>query len=160
MSAADVLTALKRHHSRAALVPEVSIRDEWADDREARNADGGRFFMRRIDVLMFSTLERTAIEIKVSRADAARDNWDKIAAWRNVTHRFVYAVPANLIDRPPVYGCGLWWVHDDGRIEVVHRAKANKTPEPLPQRTVQAIAYRAAGVPIISDPADTTRDQP
>ena len=39
---------------------------------------------------------RTAIEIKVDRADAKRETWAKIRPWKRVTHRFLYAVPEPL----------------------------------------------------------------
>ena len=147
-TAADVLTALRRKHTRAALVPEVTISDRWAD---AFMVDGDPIdhlpvYTRRIDALMFETRIRTAIEIKVTRADAKRENHRKVWPWRQVVHRFYYAVPAGLIDHPPVHGCGLWWVHADGRVEVRRNAVINRTPEPLPQQVVQALAYRAAGV--------------
>lgn len=153
MTAAFVLAALKRHHRTSALVPEVVIQDEnnvWADSPAAGP------YTRRIDALMFRSLERTAIEIKVSKADAARDDWYKVQPWRRVVHRFVYAVPAGLIDQPPVYGCGLWWVHSNGLVEVVRKVKINTTPEPLPQHVVQALAYRSVGKrpdPAEADPA-------
>ncbi|SKL83003.1 hypothetical protein [Mycobacteroides abscessus] len=154
MNAADVLTALRKHHSGAALVPEVVIHDDhptWAELHDGH----GQPYTRRIDALMFDSLERTAIEIKVSKADAARETWAKVQPWRRVCHRFVYAVPAGLIEHPPVYGCGLWWIHEPtamyphGRVEVRRKVSINKTPEPLPQHVVQALAYRAARVAII-----------
>ena len=149
MTAADVLRHLRRHHYRAAIVAEVTIADRWAD---ADMADGNPIdalpvYTRRIDALMFETRIRTAIEIKVTRADAKRDNYRKVYPWRQVVHRFVYAVPAGLIDAPPVHGCGLWWVHLDGRVEVRRKVTVNTTPEPLPQHVVQTLAYRAAGLP-------------
>lgn len=143
-TAAEVLAALKRHHHTAALVPELVIRDDypmWAE----LDSGHGQPYTRRIDALMFDNLERTAIEIKISKADAARDTYQKVQPWRRVVHRFVYAVPAGLIEHPPVYGCGLWWVHPDGRIEVRRQSRVTKTPEPLPQHVVQALAYRAVG---------------
>lgn len=149
-TADDVLEALRRKHNRAALVPEVTISDRWAD---AGMIDGDPIdhlpiYHRRIDVLMFETRIRTAIEIKVTRADVKRETYRKVWPWRQVVHRFYYAVPAGLIDHPPIGGCGLWWVHADGRIEVRAKAVINHTPEPLPQQVVQALAYRAAGMKV------------
>lgn len=40
------------------------------------------------------------------------------------------------------YWAGVWGVHEDGRVEVLRRAKIHKHPEPLPQQVVQAMAYR------------------
>lgn len=153
MNAADVLAALRKHHRDAALVPEVVIHDDYPTWAELPYGHG-QPYTRRIDALMFDSLERTAIEIKVSKADAARETWEKVQPWRRVCHRFVYAVPAGLIEHPPVYGCGLWWIHDPtamhphGRVEVRRRVSINKTPEPLPQHVIQALAYRAVGVAI------------
>lgn len=142
MNAAQILSALRAHHKRAVIVGEVVIKDDYE-----MWMDGGKRepLTRRIDGLMFHSLERTAIEIKVSVADAKRETWRKVYPWKRVVHRFVYAVPAGLIERPPVAGCGLWWVHPNGRVEVKRRAVVNSTPEPLPQHVVQALAYRAAG---------------
>lgn len=150
MTAGGVMDALRLHYDKAALVPEVVIADDypyWLDDDEAVKRDP---LTRRIDALMFDTaLMRTAIEIKVSKADAARESWRKVYPWRRVVHRFVYAVPAGLIEHPPVYGCGLWWVHPNGRVEVRGKAKVNNAPEPLPQHVIRALAYRAVNKKLI-----------
>lgn len=145
MTAAEVLAALRRHYSGAAILSEIVIHDyDWTEHYQ----DGGKVF-RRIDGLMFESLMRTAIEIKVSTADARRESFQKIAPWRNVCHRFVYAVPAGLVVVPPITGTGLWWVHPDGRVEVIRKAVVNRCPEPLPQHVVQAIAYRSVGRSLI-----------
>lgn len=155
MNAGEVLDAIRRHHSGKAIVHEVVIgtRDyagyeAWLADPDGRPHPAQT---RRIDALMFDGPQRTAIEIKVSRADVKREHWSKIAPWMEVTHRYVYAVPAGLMEanEVPVYGAGIWWVHDDGRVEVRRKAKIEKFPEPLPQQVVTALAYRAAGVKII-----------
>lgn len=144
MIAADVLAGLRRHYHDAALVPEVVVSDFYAE-WGAETFGDVPIRTRRIDVLMFHRQQRTAIEIKVSRDDAARESWRKVWPFMAIVHRFVYAVPAGLIDRPPVSGCGLLWVHPDGLVEVKGKAKVNHSPEPLPQHVVQALAYRAAG---------------
>lgn len=156
MRASDVLDALREHHSRAALVAEVTILDAYGlDDPDFKALTGEVPRTRRIDALMFDNLIRTAIEIKVDRADVKRETWQKVAPWWRVCHRFVYAVPAGLIDHPPVYGTGLWWVHDDGRVEVKRNARVSKTPEPLPQRVVQTLAYRSVGKSTITQQGAT-----
>lgn len=145
MNAADILAAIRAHHRQAAIVPEVVLDDvdwleHWTQDEPTKST-------RRIDALMFRTLERTAIEIKVSRADFARDTWQKRRPWVRVTHRFIYAVPKGLINpaSETPYGCGLWEIDDSGAVTVARKAQMNKTPEPLPQQVVQALAYRASG---------------
>jgi len=143
MSACEVLAALRVHHSTAALVSEVTILD--AAGMESHSPDTPRPMTRRIDALMFQNLIRTAIEIKVDVADVKRESWQKVQPWWRVCHRFVYAVPAGLIDFPPIHGTGLWWVHEDGRVEVKRKARVSHTPEPLPQRVVQNLAYRSLG---------------
>ncbi|KRC52147.1 hypothetical protein ASE16_03605 [Leifsonia sp. Root227] len=125
------------------MVTELTIKDETAIsslDPEVREPS-----TRRIDALMFETLQRTAIEVKVSVADARRESWAKVRPWALVTHRFVYAVPAGLLERPPVYGAGLWWIHENGTVEVRRKATINRYPEPLPQGVIQTLAYRASG---------------
>lgn len=141
MNAAEVLAAIRRAHPQAALVPELVIRDEPVI--AGQKDDPAQAWYRRVDALMIEDLVRTAIEIKVSRADAARETWQKARPWWRVCHRFIYVVPAGLIEHPPVFGAGLWWVHPDGRIEVKRRARVSKSPEPLPQLVVQNIALRA-----------------
>lgn len=149
MTAAEVLALVTRHHADAAIVPEVELTvDELhRGTYDDTNANGHAHHHRRIDGLMFHQLQRTAIEVKVTRADAARDTYAKVDPWRRITHRFVYAVPAGLIDHPPVYGMGVWWVHPDGRVVVHRKATTNRYPEPLPQHVVQTLAYRATGGP-------------
>lgn len=149
MNASEVLAALRVHHSTAALVHEVSIRDDyWLDNWTETERTKP---IRRIDALMFDGLQRTAIEIKVSKADYRRDTWQKREAWHRVVHRFVYAVPKGLLEGEGLpHNCGVWEVDDVGRVTVLKKAKINITPEPLPQSVVQALAYRAAGVPLVT----------
>lgn len=151
MDADFILAAIRAKYPRAALVPELTIEDEDLPDTgeetdyayaPAAPAPAQHKFSRRIDALMFESLVRTAIEVKVTRADFKRDTYWKRRAWRKVTHRFIYAVPHDLGVVAP-YGCGLWLVGEDGRIEVGNKAVPNKTPEPLPQTVIQRLAYRA-----------------
>lgn len=146
MTATEVLAAIERHHSAAATVREMTIHDPGAHADYAAGDDRPTY-MRRIDALMFSTLQRTAIEVKVSKADFRRESHAKTRAWFNVCHRFVYACPAGVVQPEDValamYPAGLWWVHDDGRVAVQRKAQLNKYPEPLPQNTIQNLAYRA-----------------
>jgi hypothetical protein len=157
MTARDVLAALRRHHYRAAIVPELGIVDEWAfyDFNEDPLQTPPPVYTRRVDALMFEARIRTAIEIKVSRSDCKRESPNKVRPWRRVVHRYYYAVPAGLIDTPPVYGCGLWWVHPSGLVEVRRKTTINAAPEPLPQSVVQSLAFRAAQ---IRDPAPDLAD--
>jgi hypothetical protein len=153
MKAVDVLAAVRAHHSTSAIVAEVTIIDDYG--QQTTNSDAPVPTSRRIDALMFDNLIRTAIEIKVDLADVKRETWQKVTPWWRVCHRFVYAVPAGLIEHPPIFGTGLWWVHDDGRIEVKRKARVSRTPEPLPQRVVQVLAYRAVGKSTITAPTPT-----
>lgn len=149
-TAAAVLEALMYHHGGAALVPEVVIQDDYPIWAELESGHG-QPHTRRIDALMFDSLQRTAIEIKVSAADVKRETWQKVRPWRRVVHRYVYVVPAGLIEQPPIYGCGLWWLHPPtprhryGRLEVRRKARVQPYPEQLPQHVIQALAYRAVG---------------
>lgn len=135
MNSEYIVQAIRRKYPGAAIVPEISVIDEYRDSEEAH--------MRRIDLLMSESLQRTAIEIKVSVPDLKRETWAKTRMWRKLCHRFVYAVPAGLCENPPFYGSGLWWVHDNGRIEIRRKAVINKYPEPFPQDLVQRLMYRA-----------------
>lgn len=143
MEAAFILAAIRRKYPDAAIVAEVVMDDP-------AYAAGGRLTpdaekvtpVRRIDALMFQSLVRTAIEIKTSVADFRRDTWAKRRPWFNVSHRFVYAVPADLAVTAP-HNCGLWLIHEDGSVTIGAKAKVNVAPEPLAQQVVQSLAYRA-----------------
>lgn len=139
MTADFILDAIRSKYPDAAIVPELSIEDEWMNPHD----QGEHAYLRRIDALMFQTLIRTAIEIKVTKPDFGRDTFWKRRPWDRVTHRFVYVVPHDLDVMAP-HGCGLWKVDESGRISVVKNAIVSKTPDPLPQAVVQRLAYRAA----------------
>ena len=145
MNAADILDALRKAWPSAAIVPELEIRDEYAY-ATLDNPDGHDSLVRRIDALMIDKQIRTAIEIKVDRADAKRETWAKIRPWKRVTHRFLYAVPEGLIDTSPVIDAsiGIVWVRADGTIEWRRKCKINHVPEPLPGIVVERLARRAA----------------
>ena len=103
MSAGDVLDALEKAWKESALVRELTITGTRELYRELEEGEKHGPLKRRIDALMFSPDGmRTAIEAKVDVADAGRESWAGIRPWMMVAHRFVYAVPAGLIDRPPV----------------------------------------------------------
>jgi len=153
MKSSDILAAIRSAYPRQAVVHEVVIHDHLWDERAAVSKP-----IRRIDALMFDSLQRTAIEIKVSKADLKRDTWQKRAPWAAVTHRFVYVMPIELFESIDnwgalhsetgfdIYGCGVWTVDDAGRVKVARKAVINRHPEPLPQQVIQSLAYRAAGV--------------
>lgn len=147
-----ILNSIRHKYPSTAIVPEISIEDYFLEDSGEETDLGhmaglprpeGHSYIRRIDALMFDSFERTAIEIKISKADFNRDTYWKRRAWQNVTHRFIYAVPHNLEVMSP-HGCGLWKVQEDGTITVAKKATINRTPEHLPQSVVQRLAYRAA----------------
>lgn len=149
-----ILAAIRAKYPTAAVVPEITIEDYDLPDSDGEATYGygpglgspaGHKYSRRIDALMFESLMRTAVEIKVTRADFMRDTYWKRRAWQNVTHRFIYAVPHDLDVMSP-HGCGLWRVGPQGQIVVAKKAIVNKTPDTLPQTVVQRLAYRAAGV--------------
>lgn len=147
MSAALILQAIREKHPQAAVVHEVVLNDNLWDERRGESKP-----QRRIDALMFESFQRTAIEIKVSPDDLARDTYAKRAPWVAVTHRFVYAMPESMfaqLDRRlggnyDIWNCGVWTVDDHGNVRVARKAVVNRHPEPLPQQVVQALAYRAA----------------
>ena len=141
MTVDEIFKALEAHFDKAAIVRELTIDDE----AELSRVDGDRGpWRRRCDALMFNGMERTVFEIKISAEDAKRESWRKIRPWERVVHRYVYVVPAGLISVPPVSGCGLIWVHDDGKIEWKRKCSVNRFPEPLPQKVIVNIAFRAA----------------
>ena len=79
-------------------------------------------------------------------ADFRRDNDEKRRAWRDHTHRFVYAAPAGLIDPnliPP--GCGLWEMDTaTGILTATKKASVARNPLPLPEHVVAAMFYRVS----------------
>lgn len=146
-TASGILDAIRARYPNTALLREVCLNDPTA----IKPGDDGWDWtskqppsMRRIDGLLFQgNQQRTAIEVKVSRADFLRETDAKRDPWRAVVHRFVYATPVGLVrpDEIPT-GCGLWTVDADGRVKVVVRARVNKTPEPIPGHVLTAMAYR------------------
>lgn len=102
-----------------------------------------RILTRRIDALVFEGNEKTAIEIKISRADFFRDTDMKRSAWQTHTDRFVYLTPQGLVKPEEVpHGCALW-EYDGQKISVVKRAKLNKEVKPFPISMVKYFAWRA-----------------
>lgn len=142
-----ILDAIRAKYPGTAIVPEISIDDpywhDWARGRERSFQETGMKPYRRIDALMFNSFERTAIEIKVSKADFNNDTLEKRRPWQRVVHRFIYAVPYDLNVVAP-HGCGLWKVHPNGKITIGKRAIVRKHPEQLPQDVIQRLAYRAS----------------
>jgi hypothetical protein len=101
--------------------------------------------VRRIDALIFEGQQRTAVEIKISRADFFRDTLEKRSAWMRHTDRFVYLTPKGLIkvDEVPE-GCGLWEYDVVKRqIIVVKKSKLNKNVKEFPPSMVKYFAWRA-----------------
>lgn len=152
MNADFILDAVRHRYPGAALVPELTIEDFDLPDSDeptehiyqpTQPTPDGYKSMRRIDALMFETLIRTAIEVKVSRTDFMRDTYWKRRAWQRVTNRFIYVVPDSL-DVVAPHPCGLWKVSEDGSIRIAKKAIPNRAPEPLPQSVIQRLAYRAS----------------
>lgn len=109
---------------------------------------------RRIDALIIASTGRTAVEIKVTRADFRRDTEEKRRAWRAICHRFIYLTPKGLVTPEEVPdGCGLVeydpekhdpryaWKHG---LTTVKRATITKEPDALPWQVTQALAYRVS----------------
>lgn len=167
MKAADVLDSIRKHRYGHGfpLIEELVITDhvQVALHKEA-HLDGRRKNptmtseermacfktpdRRRIDALLIGKSgQRTAIEVKVSRADYKRETMEKRRAWQAITHRFIYAVPPGLITPDEVPdGCGLWYVSPGGSIVIAKKARINKTPAEPPIQLFNALCYRAAKV--------------
>lgn len=113
---------------------------------------------RRIDALMVGAKDkagvhqRTAVEVKISRADFRRDTLEKVRTWQSLSHRFIYLVPAGLIKPDELIdpAMGLWWWHagdenSPGTIEIVKTAKTNvNAPECLPEELQTRLMWRLA----------------
>lgn len=166
MKAADVLDAVRLSNRGYPLLEELVITDhaaveayrkvlddtteqakltgDWEARAEAMRAAHAIPQTRRIDGLLIGPSGlRTAIEVKVSRADYWRESHEKRRAWQAITHRFVYAVPAGLItpDEVPA-GIGLWYVTENGVVSV-KSCRINKYPEDPPVQLFNALCYRA-----------------
>lgn len=183
ITAKQILTGIRQKYRAAAVVREVVIDDPFEQailNRWQLNGSSARYYRRsiekfgapvanavpagwspataklsrRIDALIIDGSHLTAVEIKVTRADFRKDTDSKRRAWRNVTHRFVYAAPAGLLlpDEIPD-GCGLW-EYDPAQfnprrprqhgMSVVKNAVRNRNPEPLPRQVFVALAYRVS----------------
>lgn len=167
MKAADVLEAIRRSNNGYPLLEELVITDweavekyrkllDEATERAKLTGDWdvrattmqGAYAIpqtRRIDGLLIGPNgQRTAIEVKVSRADYQRETHEKRRAWQAITHRFVYAVPEGLIapDEVPT-GIGLWYASTSGVVSA-KPCRINKAPADPPIQLFNALCYRAA----------------
>lgn len=135
MNANDIIAHLRRNHAGFPLLTEVAITDSESEVYHQ---------IRRIDGLLIGKgSTRTAIEVKVSRADFKRETDEKRRAWIKHTSRFVYACPVGLIQPEEIpKGLGLWWVHPNGRIEIVKKCSVNKNPLPMPDHVFASLCYR------------------
>lgn len=167
-----LLEGVRRKFPDAAVLSEVTMEDEEEAARQrAAHAKRSRYYarkfkrqglsvdaelpegydpysavvFRRIDALIFDGKVRTAVEIKISRADFFRDTEEKRYAWRKHTHKFVYLVPAGLVKPEEVPdGCGLWEYNlDTGKIVSTKRAMTNKDVVDLPASMTKYFAWRA-----------------
>lgn len=163
-----LFSALRHKFPKAAIIREVTMTDEEQEFKErsyraarsryyrssynkkglsygdpAPDYDPTQSVVRRIDALIFDGKLRTAVEIKISRADFKRDTLAKRSAWMRHTDRFVYLTPKGMVKNDEVpEGCGLW-EYDNGVITVVKKAKVNKDVQPLPESMVKYFAWRA-----------------
>lgn len=166
----ELLLALRHKYRDAAVLAEVTMDDEqelerartaevllYPSMRKTYEKDGlscdavlpdgyspyHAITRRRIDALIFETKHRTAVEIKISRADFFRDTEAKRSAWMKHTHRFAYLVPKGLVKPEEVPdGCGLW-EYENGVIAITKRAKINKGAEEFPAAMTKYFAWRA-----------------
>ncbi len=162
MTAAAILDAIEVKHGRCALIRElmvndqelIAVRDHCRVTGDYSDYPNDCVWARRIDgLLLDGSGTRTAIEVKISRADFARETDAKRDPWRRVTNRFVYVTPAGLLHRSEVpSGCGLWEVDDAGRVHVRVRARINKSPSPVPHQVLVALAYRLIRSQTINGP--------
>lgn len=171
-TARDIQRALWWHFSaRWAILTEVTARAEYATPAPAVTAEPGALLParlarkvkvsseRRIDTLLLrggrtpGSIERIAVEIKVSRGDFLSDvrDPDKQAPWRGIAHRHAYAVPEGLVAETEVpAGSGLLVVRRvtwAGGFTVRWARKALKpaghNPGPLPLAIQMDAFYRA-----------------
>lgn len=142
MTADDVLEAIQRANGKYPLIRELVLRDlEYVRGLDAPT--------RRIDGLLIGPRgTRTAIEVKVTKADFRRETEAKRRAWIKICHRFVYACPAGLIQPDEVPdGIGLWWVDDRGSLDIKKRCSVNKEPDHIPDHLFAALCFRLADRP-------------
>jgi hypothetical protein len=165
---ADEILDIIEDKAKGAFVRELGIYDQEVVSRQAARFEAWHASrtdpsievpehcqdasIRRVDGLDFSSVMRTAFEVKVSRSDWKRESTEKRRAWKLVTHRYIYASPAGVIpvDEVPE-DCGLWWIHLDPvagtdrtvpRIEVMRKAPRNSEPLDLPWRVALNLCYR------------------
>jgi hypothetical protein len=133
----------KRHEENPGKWPVADCLPEgWSPHK--------RKFQRRIDALIIDS-QRTAVEIKVTRADFKSETEEKRAPWVYYTHKFVYAVPTGLIlpDEVPDYA-GIWYVDPDvpkrdwyrHGVTVAKKAKLNKSAVDLPGHLTKSLLGR------------------
>jgi hypothetical protein len=143
-----LLDAVERKYG--GLLRQVTLEDEESlaemEAQFAANAFGSQYVhkpaFRRIDGLLMIGRQRTAIEVKVTRADFRNDTDAKRRAWIKHSHRFVYLTPPGLLDPKlmPV-GCGLW-ESDGTTVTVVKNATIRKGLPPLPESFFHTVFWR------------------
>jgi hypothetical protein len=124
---------------------------EWALFFELRNGTGARQQERYIDALALnlwpsSGLRRVAYEIKVSRADFARELAQPMKrAWGlEVSHEFWFAVAHGVCDKTEVPAdCGLLIATKDGSALKVAKHAPSRTPRDWTPAEVAALARRS-----------------
>lgn len=127
--------SMRAHYEKEGLSCDAVLPDDYS----VKNS----ITTRRIDALIFETKTRTAVEIKISRADFFRDTEAKRSAWLRHSHRFAYLVPKGLVKVEEVPdGCGLW-EYENGVITIIKRSKINKAAVDFPQSMTKYFAWRA-----------------
>ena len=167
MDSGFIVNAVRRKYSgRTIFLPEVTLEDEYYNilarndlvdryglpesdritayehDSEYTFSNGSQY--RRIDLLGLDSQHKwTAVEIKVSRADFARETYEKRHPWIKKTHRFVYAVPEGLVTPDEIpNGCGLWTIADNGQVTVAKKARVNRSRQEFPETFLRTLFWR------------------
>ena len=187
VTAAQILIGIRKKYPKLAVLREVTIPDpfELAIYHKWKSQTGSRYYLdwakknniplaesvpegwnpvqakleRRIDALIFTTKSRTAVEIKVTRADFKRDVFEKRRAWMHYTHKFVYATPKGLVTKEEIpEGCG-WWEYDPnlagpGYWEsgiVVSKRAVSRVAEELPPALITSLMGRLSRYEYLSE---------
>lgn len=115
LTATDILDILERNFTSRHPGQFVLFR-EFPLEPESRGRSNYRIDGLLVKLSHARRADRTAIEVKVSRADFQREllNPEKRRRAMRITDRFYFAVPYGLIgaDEAPD-DCGLYWIHPD-----------------------------------------------
>jgi len=148
MDAQFIANALKtQRHTEEAWIFATEVQTSTGYAYQHHDGPGG---IRRIDAFALAlwpskNYQRIAYEIKVSRSDwlnEIENPMKRVQAWQ-LSNEFWFAIPEGIIHpgdwRRDMVGCGLMFVHENGRTEISTRARKREYVAPMPMGFIASL---------------------